>query len=106
MFRVFLLPQPTQNLPQLPWIATVINLSIFIAYHPLNALIFFTQARKTFFDYTFLSLAGLLGFICILAYWQSGSLWLPVMLHWIVVITWLAILGGYDRLYKIDTNNK
>ena len=104
VFRIFLLPQPTRDLSQLSWIAIAINIAIFVTYHPLNALTFFPQGQKTFFNYTFLSLAGLLGFICIIAYWQSGSLWLPVILHWIVVITWLVILGGYDRLYTIDTN--
>ena len=104
VFRISLLPQPSHNLLHLPWVAIAINVPIFVAYHPLNALIFFPQGQKTFFNDTFLSLAGLLGFICIIAYWQSGSLWLPVILHWIVVITWLVILGGYNRLYTIDTN--
>ncbi|VEP17912.1 putative Abi/CAAX family protease [Hyella patelloides LEGE 07179] len=105
VFRVFLLPQPTQNLEQLPWIVITIDLLIFVVYHPLNALTFFPKANVTFLNYTFLSLTALLGFICVIAYWQSGSVWLPVILHWITVITWLIGLGGYDRLYKIDTNN-
>ena len=34
VFRVLLLPQPTQNLQQLPPVAVIINLLIFILYHP------------------------------------------------------------------------
>ena len=103
-FRVLLLPQPTQNLRQLPITAVIINLLIFILYHPLNAITFFPSGRKIFFEETFLSLAGLLGFICIVAYWLSSSLWLPTILHWIVVITWLVGLGGYNLLNKTDTD--
>lgn len=76
-----------------------------MVYHPLNALTFFPKANVTFLNYTFLSLTTLLGIICVIAYWQSGSVWLSVILHWITVITWLIGLGGYGRLYKIDTNN-
>lgn len=104
VFRVLLLPQPTQNLKQLPVIAVTINLLIFVVYHPLNALTFFPRGRKIFFEETFLSLASLLGLICIVAYWLSSSLWLPVILHWIVVVTWLIGLGGYNLLYKTDTD--
>lgn len=104
VFRVLLLPQPTQNLQQLPLMAVTINLLIFVVYHPLNALTFFPSGRKTFCDRTFLSLAALLGTICIVAYWLSSSLWLPVLIHWIVVITWLVGLGGYNLLNKTDTN--
>lgn len=104
VFRVFLLPQPTQNLKQLPVISVIINLLIFVLYHPLNALTFFPRGRKIFFNQIFLSLVALLGTICIVVYWQSGSLWLSVILHWIVVVTWLVGLGGYNLLYKTDTN--
>lgn len=102
VFRVFLLPQPNQNLIQLPWIAVTINLLIFVLYHPLNALTFFPRGRKTFFNHTFLSLAGLLGLLCIITYWQSASLWLPVIIHWIVVIAWLICFGGYNLLYQTE----
>ena len=105
-FRVFLLPQPTQTLEKLPWIIVIINISIFVIYHPLNAMTFFPRGRKIFFEDTFLSLAALLGTICIIVYWESGSIWLSVIVHWIIVITWLVCLEGYDLLYKIDTNNE
>lgn len=100
IFRVLLLPQPTQNLKQLPVIAVIVSLLSFTLYHPLNALTFFPSGRNIFFNPIFLSLATLLGITCILAYWLSASLWLPVILHWIVVMSWLIALGGYNLVYE------
>ncbi len=48
----------------------------------------------------FLVLAALLGIICSLAYIQSGSLWTPVMIHWLLVVVWLLLLVGYRKLYS------
>jgi predicted Abi (CAAX) family protease len=33
-----------------------------------------------------------------MAYWASGSGWVPVAMHWLVVFVWLMFLGGYDQL--------
>ena len=80
---------------------------VFAIYHPLNALTFFPTGRKIFVRPIFLSLAALLGIICVIVYWQSGSLWLSVILHWIVVAAWLAFLGGYNSLYcSLEENLK
>jgi predicted Abi (CAAX) family protease len=40
----------------------------------------------------------LLGVICTVAYLVSGSVRLPVLLHAVVVITWLERLGGRELL--------
>jgi predicted Abi (CAAX) family protease len=72
---------------------------MFIVYHPLNALSFFPKGLKTFFNWVFLVLAALLGIICSIAYLQSGSLWTPVVIHWLAVVIWLLLLGGYGKLY-------
>jgi predicted Abi (CAAX) family protease len=42
--------------------------------------------------------ALLLGLICTIAYWQSGSWWVPVAMHWLVVFVWLMFFGGYGQL--------
>ena len=103
IFRVLLLPIPSPELTDwdgqshfLLWSA--ISLVVFIGSHPLNAIVFFPQRKSTFFDVTFLFLAGLLGIICTIAYFYTGSLWLPVVLHWVIVIIWLLTLGGLERL--------
>jgi predicted Abi (CAAX) family protease len=100
-FRALLLPQATEKLSvsQL-WIWGCIGLAMFIVYHPLNALSFFPRGLETFFNVVFLVLAALLGIVCSLAYVQSGSLWTPVAIHWLVVVVWLLFLGGYTKLYR------
>jgi len=101
-FRVLLLPHPTENaLTVTLWFWGCISLVAFIVYHPLNALTFYPDGLKTFFDPVFLLLAALLGIICTLAYFQSGSLWTPVMIHWLVVVVWILLLGGFSRLQSL-----
>lgn len=51
------------------------------------------------FNLVFLLLAALLGFVCSVAYLQSGSLWTSVVIHWLAVVVWLLLLGGYKKLY-------
>lgn len=101
-FRVLFLPQPTENVSLvmvLLWLG--ISLAMFVAYHPLNALSFFPQGLKVFFDTAFLVLATLLGIFCSIAYIQSGSLWTAVVIHWLAVVVWLLFLGGYRKLYAV-----
>jgi len=74
---------------------------MFVVYHPLNALSFFSQGLETFFNSAFLLLATLLGITCSIAYLQSGSLWTPVVIHWLAVVVWLLFLGGYRKLYEV-----
>lgn len=99
LFRVLLLPHPSEGAAMgaiALW--SGISLVLFILAHPLNGLLVMTSRRSTFFDSTFLTLAGLLGGVCTLSYLQSGSLWPPVVLHWVVVVIWLLCLGGDRRM--------
>lgn len=103
-FRVWLLPYPHDNISTNSYIAwAVFSLLLFIIYHPLNALTFYPQGRKTFFNPVFLSLAASLGIICTITYWQTGSLWLPALIHWLAVVIWLLCFSGLTRL-KIDSS--
>ena len=98
-FRVLLLPHPAENPPIAnQWLWGCISLIIFVIYHPLNALTFYPAGRKTFLDPVFLFLATLLGAICTLVYFQSGSLLPIVIIHWLIVVVWLLLLGGYQKL--------
>lgn len=97
-FRVLLLPHPTENASlaaQFIWGG--ISLVIFLVYHPLN--IFARGHDVTFRNPVFLLLAALLGVVCTLSYLQSGSLWPPVVIHWLIVVVWLLLLGGYRELH-------
>ena len=98
-FRVLLLPHPQENVTTAEiWFWGSMSLILFIIYHPLNGVTFFTAGRKTFFNPVFLLLAAVLGLVCTVVYVQSGSLWLPVIIHWLVVVVWLVFLGGYKQL--------
>ena len=103
-FRVLLLPAPSDDLSlksRLIW--SISSLFLFIVYHPLNALTFFPQAKTVFLEPIFLILAASLGIVCTIAYWQTGSLWLPVIIHWLTVVLWLSCLGGSTKLnYTTD----
>lgn len=99
IFRVWLLPNPHSpisgsNLT----IWAIVSLAIFIISHPLNARFVLRSRRETFYNPSFLSLAGLLGLACTVTYWQSASLWPPVLLHWLLVVIWLLFLGGERRM--------
>lgn len=99
VFRGWLLPDPGAELffnTYIPW--AILSLFLFIVYHPLNALTFFPQGRETFFDPIFLTLAAALGIICTITYYQTGSLWLPVLIHWLTVVIWLLCFGGLAKL--------
>ena len=105
VFRVVLLPQPSENLTfKTIFIWSFISLLLFIIYHPLNGITFFPAGRETFFHPVFLFLAALLGLICTVTYLQSGSIWIPIVIHWLTVITWLLCLGGMKKL-KITQQN-
>jgi predicted Abi (CAAX) family protease len=97
-FRVLLLPQPGNVSLITQLLCGGISLAAFIVYHPLQGLTIYPAAMETFSNPVFLFLAGLLGIICTISYFQSGSLWSAVVIHWIVVIVWLLLLGGYEKL--------
>jgi predicted Abi (CAAX) family protease len=94
-FRVTLLPQPSERASVMHRIAAVAaSVMLFVAWHPLNATLFLPAARPLFSDARFLTLAGLLGLCCSVVYLRTGSVWPGVALHWLVVVTWKAVLGG------------
>jgi predicted Abi (CAAX) family protease len=98
-FRVLLLPHPIETTNWWEWgLWGVFSLLLFILYHPLNAKYLYQAGFPTFFNPIFLTLAGLLGITCTIAYGLTGSLWVIVGIHWVVVTTWLMFFGGISRL--------
>jgi predicted Abi (CAAX) family protease len=67
---------------------------LFVAWHPLAGRLWYPRGRRLFDDRRFLLLAGLLGLTCVMAYQLTGSIWPPVLIHWLVVLIWLETLGG------------
>ena len=99
LFRAALLPHPLEGLG--PWESTAwgaLSVGLFVAWHPLAGRLWYPQGRRLFDDCRFLLLATLLGMACVIAYLATGSIWPPVLIHWLVVLTWLELLGGRWQL--------
>ena len=95
LFRAALLPHPLEGLgaaTSLAWGA--MSVGLFVAWHPLAGRLWYPRGRRLFDDGRFLLLAGLLGLTCVIAYQLTGSIWPPVLIHWLVVLIWLELLGG------------
>jgi len=73
-------------------------LMLYVASHPINAWLFRPQALDLFAGPVYLALATLLGLACTLTYLISRSIWPPVAVHWLTVVTWIWFLGGQALL--------
>ncbi len=99
LYRVILIPHQSEEISsrnKLTW--TIISLTIYILSHPLNGLTFYSAARSTFTSPVFLFFTTLLGIICTFAYSRTGSVWSSVIIHWLVVATWLMFFNGATQL--------
>jgi predicted Abi (CAAX) family protease len=103
LWRVILQPYPMENssIGRRVLFGTISTLA-FVAAHPLLANTIWTRGRNVFGDWRFLLLTFLLGIACTLAYQLSGSVWMPVVVHWTAVVAWIVFLGGEDRLLAAD----
>ena len=99
LFRVLLLPHPLEGIGLGSWLLwALLSLTIFVLYHPLNAILFYPPGRGIFWDRRFLNLVVFLGVVCSGVYAMTGSFWAIALIHWIVVVAWLQVLGGYAQL--------
>jgi predicted Abi (CAAX) family protease len=101
LFRVAFLPHPLEGVglvSTLLWGA--LSVGLFTAYHPLASRLWYPAGRRLFSDPCFLVPCALLGVICVIAYQASGSLWPPLLLHWVVVVVWLEVLDGRRLLHQ------
>ncbi len=72
--------------------------TLFVAWHPLNALTINKGAQELFLNPYFLSVVFCLGMACSLSYIYSRSLWSPVIIHWLTVFLWVFFLGGRNLI--------
>ncbi len=99
LFRAALLPHPLEGLSAWDSVAWgALSVGLFVAWHPLAGRLWYPQGRRLFDDGRFLLLASLLGGGCVIAYLATGSIWPPVLIHWLVVLIWLELLGGRLRI--------
>jgi uncharacterized protein len=89
LFRGALIPR---DRPTGAWI--VLSTTAFVLWHPLQALTIGPPWAGAFLDPWFLAAVAVLGVALGRIYAATRSLWPCVLVHWIVVFTWKAGLGG------------
>ena len=100
LWRVILQPYPMESSIDIIGVRVLwcsISTLAFVVAHPIVTTIW-THGKNVFDDWRFLFLAFLLGSACTIVYQLSGSVWMPVLVHWIAVVIWIAFLGGEERL--------
>ena len=81
-------------------VIALISSTLFVAWHPLNALTINKGAQELFLNPYFLFVAFCLGMTCSLSYIYSRSLWAPVTIHWLTVVIWVIFLGGRNLILE------
>ena len=89
LFRGLIIPRRG---PQGRWIA--LSVLLFVLWHPLQAVTVGPPWAAAFLDPWFLAATAILGIALGRIYAATGSLWPCVLLHWLVVFGWKALLGG------------
>ncbi len=101
VFRVLWVPRREERSPRWrKWAWAALALGAFVLWHPLNARFFLTDAQSVFTQPSFLGLAALLGLACTVLYQRTGSVWSPVVFHWLVGVGW-KLLGGFAWLESL-----
>lgn len=104
VFRAALLPALAMEgvglWSSLAWGA--LSVGLFVGYHPVAGATWYRPGRQLFRDPAFLLSCSWLGAVCAGAFLITGSLWPPVLIHWLAVTLWLWPLGGRLRLRMED----
>ena len=101
VFRGFFLPHKERAVSTFHLLLyAAFSIALFITWHPINAVTINHPAFSMFTNPIFLSLAALMGIACTITYIKTGSLWVPVTIHWLTVVVWVFFLSG--RNYVLD----
>ena len=101
-FRGLLLPHKERAVSTFPLLFyAAFSIILFIAWHPVNAMTINHPAFTLFTDPVFLSLAALMAIACTITYIKTGSLWVPIAIHWLTVVVWVFFLSGRNFLFDI-----
>ena len=91
VFRGVLIPGRGEARRGFAWI--VVSTVLFTLWHVVETC-FLPGGGAFFRRFDFLSLTALLGLLCGLLRWRSGSLWPAVFLHWFAAVAWIGWFGG------------
>ena len=96
----FMVPALSEELIFRGWLrkglplAAVASLIGYILWHPAQVWLHLPFGRPEFVDPRFLSLVAWLGLACTLSRLRSGSIWPAVIIHWGVVVVWMALYAS------------
>lgn len=94
VYRGILLPRSLRRAsPQRQWLAIAGSTALFVLHHPANHFLIGFTDTSLFVDPAFLAIVTALGVTCGFAYLRSGSLWVPILIHWATAVTWNLFLG-------------
>jgi len=101
VFRGVLIPNNTQQggIPKIIFYS-LMSSTLFVIWHPINALTINPGAKSFFLDPWFLFITFILGMVCSLGYIFSRSLWVPIIMHWLTVVIWVFLLGGRNLIIE------
>jgi len=101
-FRGLLLPHKSRTTSnRLLLLYSVFSIFVFIVWHPINATTINHPAFAIFTNLVFLCLATLMSIACTITYLKTGSLWVPVVIHWLTVLAWVFFLNGRNCVLDI-----
>jgi predicted Abi (CAAX) family protease len=75
------------------FVAIVVSSGLFTLWHVIETS-FLPGGAAFFRRFDFLLIAALLGLLCAVLRYRSGSLWTAVALHWGAAVAWIGWLGG------------
>ena len=102
LFRGFLLPHKERKVSPIRLLLySVFSIVVFVVWHPINAMTINHPAYPMFTNPVFLCLAALMAIACTITYLRSGSLWVPVAIHWLTVLAWVFLLSGRNCVLDI-----
>ena len=94
VFRGILLPRSLMDASwHKQWAAIGLSTAVFVLHHPMNHFLIGFTDTSLFIDPGFLLIVAALGVTCAFAYLRSGSLWVPIAIHWATVVAWNLFLG-------------
>ncbi|MBI3439013.1 MAG: CPBP family intramembrane metalloprotease [Proteobacteria bacterium] len=91
VFRAALIPGREERSSGFAWITA--STVLFTLWHVIET-VFLPGGSAFFRRFDFLVLAALLGLLCGLLRWRSGSVWSSVFLHWLAAVAWIGWFGG------------
>ena len=102
VFRGLLLPHKERAVSSIHVLSyAAFSIALFIAWHPINAMTINPPAYTMFANPLFLSLAALMAIACTITYIKTGSLWVPIAIHWLTVLVWVFLLSGRNFVLDI-----